>query len=199
MFKIKTFDTGQKSLYFGLHKTKNYNKIKKDKISNNNKVHYLFLEESNSSKLIEEKKLKEQKKIDGYIFYGNNKIFKTKSSQLSSYNLSEKLKRQTLYYKINNNNKIFRGKESLNKNKIIHNGKKNSASKLNKVLTRNKILNNFVKNDKLSQKVSNNLNKSNSNIFPFIKNNSFNRYNNVSDNNQENNLPKKILNLKQLS
>ena len=198
MFKIKTFDTGQKSLYFGLHKTKNYNKIKKDKISNNNKVHYLYLEESNSSKLIEEKKLKEQKKIDGYVFYGNNKIFKTKSCQLSSYNLSEKLKRQTLYYKINNNNKIFRGKESLNKNKIINNSKQNSASKLHKVLTRNKILNNFVKNDKLSQKVSNNLNKSNSNIFPFIKKNSFNRYNNVSDNNQENNLPKKILNLKQL-
>ena len=106
----------RKNLYSEGHKAKYiYIKIKKDNDSKNNKGNDIYLEELNSNKLIEEKN---NNKNDGYIYYGNNKIFKTKNLNYSSQNISNELKTQNLFFR---NNKHPIRNLSINKDNIINN------------------------------------------------------------------------------
>ena len=190
-----------KLLYFDGHKTKiDFNKIKIDKIPNYTNENFLFLEETNSKKLIRDKKIKEQNKniFDGYIYYGNNKIFKTKNSSISSEILSNKMKTQNLFYKVNTINKKFNRNLSMSKENIINNNKYSSI-KIMKELSKNTILNNSRKNDLTYQKIKHSFNRSNSNKFPFILNNNSNNDNNSNKNNIFNNINIQFQDLKQLN
>ena len=190
-----------KLLYFDGHKTKiDFNKIKIDKIPNYTNENILFLEETNSKKLIRDKKIKEQNKniFDGYIYYGNNKIFKTKNSSISSEILSNKMKTQNLFYKVNTINKKFNRNLSMSKENIINNNKYSSI-KIMKELSKNTILNNSRKNYLTYQKIKHSFNRSNSNKFPFILNNNSNNDNNSNKNNIFNNINIQFQDLKQLN
>ena len=190
-----------KLLYFDGHKTKiDFNKIKIDKIPNYTNENILFLEETNSKKLIRDKKINEQNKniFDGYIYYGNNKIFKTKNSSISSEILSNKMKTQNLFYKVNTINKKFNRNLSMSKENIINNNKYSSI-KIMKELSKNTILNNSRKNDLTYQKIKHSFNRSNSNKFPFILNNNSNNDNNSNKNNIFNNINIQFQVLKQLN
>ena len=188
---LKTFYGNKKEeLNFEAHKTKfHFNKIKKD-----NKGNIIYLEELNSTKLFNEKFFNEKKnKIDGYIYYGNNKIFKTKNSGLSSKNISNKFKTQNEFFKINNiSRNLYNNKDNIIKNNL------NSFPKFNKELSGINILNNIGKKDILYQKIKQNFNKDNSNLFPFIIKNVFNNDNNINTNYENNNNNIQIQNLNQL-
>ncbi len=124
---IKTFYGNQRN-NFGINKTKaNLNKIQKNYISKKNKENIINLEEPNSKKFIERKSLKNNT-IDGYIYYGNKKIFKIKNNRFSLDNISNSLKTQKLLNKINNNKKYLHRNLSNNSNINILNNY-NSAPK----------------------------------------------------------------------
>ena len=191
------YGSKRKDLYSEGHKTKYISiKIKKDNAEKNNMENALYLEESNSNKLIEEKN---NNNIDGYIYYGDNKIFKTKNTSYSSKNISNKLKTQNLFFKNNNINKHSTKNLYINKDNILNNNH-NSIPRFQKEITRNKILNNFGNNkDILYQKIKHNFNRDNSNIFPFITKSTLKNYNDDNTNtNMENNLNIHMKNLNQL-
>ena len=184
----------RKNLYSEGHKAKYiYIKIKKDNDSKNNKGNDIYLEELNSNKLIDEKN---NNKNDGYIYYGNNKIFKTKNLNYSSQNISNELKTQNLFFR---NNKHPIRNLSINKDNIINNNY-NIVHKFQKQSARNKIINNFGNNkDVVYQKINNNFNKDISNKFPFITKSTLKSYNDENTNtNIENNLNIHLKNLYQL-
>ena len=190
------YGSKRKDLYSEGHKTKYISiKIKKDNAEKNNMENALYLEESNFNKLIEEKN---NNNIDGYIYYGDNKIFKTKNTSYSSKNISNKLKTQNLFFK-NNINKHSTKNLYINKDNILNNNH-NSIPRFQKEITRNKILNNFGNNkDILYQKIKHNFNRDNSNIFPFITKSTLKNYNDDNTNtNMENNLNIHMKNLNQL-
>ena len=193
---VKAFyDDKNKEINFEGHKTKlNFNKIKKDI-----KGDLINLEESNST-LLKEKILNNQKnKNDGYIYYGNNKIFKIKNSNLSSQNISNKLKTQNLFFKINNINNNFT-KNFYNKKDNIINNNHNLLLKFRKELSGSNLINDMRKKNILYQKIKHNFNIDNLNLLPFITKNTlynFNSGNNMNTN-LENNFNIQLQNLDQL-
>ena len=110
---MKIFYGNKKEKNNESHKIKrNIKKIISKNISKINRENILDIEESNDEKLIKIN----NKKHDGYIYYGNNKLFKTKNSKIFSCDAkNNKMKTQTIFVKINNN-KIFR--RNLSDNKI---------------------------------------------------------------------------------
>ena len=189
---IKTFYGNQRN-NFGCIKTKaNLNKIQKNYISKKNKENIINLEEPNSKKFIERNSLKNNT-IDGYIYYGNKKVFKIKNNRFSLDNISNSLKTQKLLNKINNNKKYLHRNLSNNSNINILNNY-NSAPKFHRRLSEN-ILNNIGKGDILKKKIENKFDSRKINEFPFIlrkikdqneKNYKYNIKNNTNSNIEDN-------------
>ena len=197
---MKIFYGNKKEKNNESHKIKrNIEKIISKNVSRIKKENILDIEESNDEKLININ----NKKHDGYIYYGNNQLFKTKNSKIFSCDAkNNKMKTQTIFVKINNN-KIFRRNLSDNKiendENIYHNYQKNKKA--------NNILNNSINTrEKIFRRIKNIHNHNDSSKFPYIKNNtkeqeSNNFQNNIQNNNlniefhQLNQLHKNIINM----
>ena len=142
---LKTFYGNQKSLKnFEGYKTK-INYWQKNIGIKNNKGKSIYIEDLNSNKFDNGIFDKNTKK-DGYIYYGGNKMFKTRNRNFLPPNISSKIKSQKLLSKnINNNDTNFKK-------------------------FRNQPSRNILLIDNLHKKIKSNFNKENisQNYFPFI-------------------------------
>ena len=176
---MKTFYGNQRRQFdIESHKiNRKCDKIIANYITKNIKGNIIDIEESNEEKIINNNLLR-NKKTDGYIYIGINKLFKTKDTISSFSDVKKEMKTQTFFYKINNrnnnNNKLFQRNISDNqirKNENI-NGKSNIVNKFNKNISRNILLNSTnSKKDIIFAKIQQKLNNNNSSKFPYITKN----------------------------
>ena len=93
------------------------NNISYKKLINSERINYDFTDNKITSKFNNENK--KEKNETGYIFYGKNKLFKTRNNGIINYNISAKNKKNNIFNQINlkNSNKNI----SLNSNNQINN------------------------------------------------------------------------------
>ena len=93
------------------------NNISYKKLINSERINYDFTDNKITSKFNNENK--KEKNETGYIFYGKNKLFKTRNNDIINYNISAKNKKNNIFNQINlkNSNKNI----SLNSNNQINN------------------------------------------------------------------------------
>ena len=109
---MKTFYGNQRRQFdIESHKiNRKCDKIITNYVTKNIKGNIIDIEESNEEKIINNNLLR-NKKTDGYIYIGINKLFKTKDTISSFSDVKKEMKTQTFFYKINNrnnnNNKLF--------------------------------------------------------------------------------------------
>ena len=153
------------------HKIKrNIDKIIENNISKNSKGNIIDVEESNVKKLIN----KNEKKSDGYIYYGKNRLFKTKKSAIFlSDTKNNKMKTQIIFVKVNNKNKFFH--RNLSDNKIGNDENFNCNyhinNKIDKKLSGNISNNSIYTKELIFRKTQNKYNHNNSSRFPYITKN----------------------------
>ena len=185
---IKNFYANQrrKHLNFDGHKTKMiFSKINLDNIKKNSKDKTINVDESNSYRVIN------NKKSDGYVYHGKSKLFKIINIKFSSENPHNTVKTQILLNKINKDKFFFR---NLSNNKDMKtNNNFNSVPKFNKELSENILLNNMTKNTFHYRKINQKFNNINSNKCRTISKNI-----NKDNNSIEDNLNIQYQNLKQL-